>query len=100
MPRRPCAGGTRLRTALCSTSRRGRFYPLPRPVDVPFELADHETLVGDDGLADVADRRHANELVAVDDGHVPNVIGGHERHALVDRLVSRNADDLLSHDVA
>jgi len=45
--------------------------------DVTYELFDHELLVGDDRLNDVADRDETNEFSVFNDGKMARAFFGH-----------------------
>ena len=68
--------------------------------DVVLQVLDLEALLLRLELDEVADRDHADEGAAVGDGRVADAAVGHQRHALLDARVGRDADDGSGHDLA
>lgn len=82
------------------TRRRGSSDSMRSATrDVGLELLDHELLLGDDRLHDVPDREQAEELRTVDDRQVADVLVGHHRHAVLDRLIRTHEDHSRAHDL-
>src|SRR5262249_43929130 len=67
--------------------------------DVILELLDLELLFGDDGLNDIPDRNHTDEFLVVQHGQVSDALVGHQRHALFDRLLWTDVEDVRAHDL-
>src|SRR5882724_10824820 len=67
--------------------------------DVVLELLDHELLLRDDGLDDVADRDHAHQPFLLHHGQVADALVGHQRHAVFDRLLGTDVENVGAHDL-
>ncbi len=68
-------------------------------MDKLFELLDGVLLIGDDAFDQIADRDHADQFLVTQDRQVADVFVGHDRHAVLDRLLGLHKDDPRGHDV-
>ena len=48
---------------------------------------------------DIADRKHSDQRLAINDRQVTDSVAGHQLHARANRSVRGHADDVLGHDV-
>src|SRR5215469_10305895 len=67
--------------------------------DVALQLLNRMFLSGDDPLHQIADGEYTLHGLTLHDREMPNTAGGHDGHALVDRLLRSHEHNWASHDL-
>src|SRR5262245_60094 len=93
------AGGPAKIVTSLTTARKGR-RATPLAGYVVLELVNGEFLLVDGRLDEVADRHEPHHAAVLDDRQMPATTLRHQRHALLDGAVRRDADDVGRHDQA
>jgi hypothetical protein len=63
------------------------LFAIPNPKDVFFHVIDHQILVSDQKLYNIANANQANHLTILQYWQMPNSLVGHQCHTLINRHI-------------